>query len=272
MGAAPLLVWLTGYHRAALLLVGWYSIWVMVALVRSGWLLRLLWRARGFWWIRRGSVVLYYSPDRADAPAVHSVLTCCDAAINELEQQFEFCLRAKVVVILFETAPEVAAVAGQPCGGFAICVANAILINQQQDVGQIVRHELVHLYAARWDTDAPPLLEEGLATWLGTSWGLADVDDQARWLLIKKDGPLKSLLDRSFFFNLKNRDACYTLAASFTGFLIRRYGWDRFRKIYKGARRDGLSYMLRKHVGRKLPEVERLWREELGLPASPCVS
>jgi hypothetical protein len=59
---------------------------------------------------------------------------------------------------------------------------------------------------------------------------------------------------------------------SFTGFLIRRFGWDAYRRFYRAALpNERFDYTFRSHFGLDLEEAEVQWRGELleGGPAPP---
>jgi hypothetical protein len=260
--AVPAVLCVAGYALLALLMLGVYATFLLLMNGRSMWLFRLLWATRDWWCVRAGRVVVYYPPHRVDGPVVRATLRCCEAQLDSLETRFGFRLD-RLVVFLFERGRDVEAVFRDPCSGRALPHADAILINQHEDLLELIRHELTHLFSARWFLAAPPLLEEGLATWLQGTWGGIPVDRLARRLLQDWPQSLKALLDRDYFFTPANRGACYTLAASFTGFLIRHHGWDKFRAVYKAARVHGPVGAMRKHYGRTVEELDRLWRAEL---------
>jgi len=54
-------------------------------------------------------------------------------------------------------------------------------------------------------------------------------------ILLNSPPKLEFLLKRKFFFSEANRTRSYFLAASFTGFLIRHYGWEKYKKLYGHA-------------------------------------
>jgi hypothetical protein len=89
--------------------------------------------------------------------------------------------------------------------------------------------------------------------------------------LNESDVSLKELLDPDVFYAPENREITYALAASFTEFLIRRYGWERYGDASQSARRMGADYALWKHVGFPLADLERMWREELRAAANQSV-
>ena len=111
--------------------------------------------------------------------------------------------------------------------------ANVIVVSCDM-FEELARHELGHLFAGRWSRWAPPLLSEGLATWLQKSIAGVPIDTHARshcrcsghWLLLP-------LLKQGRFYSDKERIVNYILAGSFTGFLIRRFGWEKYQHFYR---------------------------------------
>lgn len=69
-------------------------------------------------------------------------------------------------------------------------------------------------------------------------------------------------LSKSFFAE-PQRYSCYVLAGSFTGFLIRRYGWKSYRKLYRLC--DGIRFKAKfqKCFGISLEKAEWQWRNEV---------
>src|SRR5262249_20591633 len=152
---------------------------------------------------------------------------------------------------------------------------NAVLVATGRPLREMVRHELAHLFAARWNPNAPPLLSEGLAVWLQET-ELGEPIDATAWAWIGESGlSLRSLLDRRFFYADPHRYACYMLAGSFTGFLLRRYGLAAYRQLYRRAGGRGFGRVFARCVGESLDAAERQWRHEvriggpLGRPPGP---
>jgi hypothetical protein len=108
-------------------------------------------------------------------------------------------------------------------------------------------------------------LAEGIATWLGgggNRWRQS-VDSTAQAILFNSPPKLEFLLKRKFFFSEANRTRSYFLAASFTGFLIRHYGWEKYKKLYGHAYDVGFKLSFKQLVGVSFETAETLWREEI---------
>jgi hypothetical protein len=180
----------------------------------------------------------------------------CEAELDDLTERFGFPLRRRLVVFLFANWKDISKVFGPQYVGTALVEANAVVLADHADIRVSLRHELTHLFAARWNRRAPPLLEEGLATWLpGTKWG-RPVDWLVGQLLSDSEPVLPDLLRREFFFSSRYRSACYILAGSFTGFLIRRFGWDRYRTLYRKAGPVRFAATFKRVCGLTLEEAE----------------
>jgi hypothetical protein len=56
---------------------------------------------------------------------------------------------------------------------------------------------------------------------------------RASWYLSDRLVEMPKLITREFFFGKSHSAACYTLAGSFTGFLLRRYEWKKYQHLYQ---------------------------------------
>jgi hypothetical protein len=99
--------------------------------------------------------------------------------------------------------------------------------------------------------------------WLQETYGGLPIDKAARPYLDSWGFDLNSLLDPQFFFAERNRNACYVLAGSFTGFLIRRHGWERFRNLYRKCDGKRFPVKFKKCYGVTLEKAEWQWRNEI---------
>jgi hypothetical protein len=189
----------------------------------------------------------------------------CEAELDDLTQQFGFSLRRPVAVFLFAQWVDISKIFGEHYAGTALSPANAVVIANDTNLQECLRHELVHLFSARWNWQAPPLLNEGLSTWLQGTEGGRSVDWMAGSLLQRLSIQLPDLLKRRFFYSTwaSQRHACYVLAGSFTGFLIRHFGWDRYRTLFRKVRPGRFRAVFRKVLGLSLEEAEKQWRNEV---------
>src|SRR5262249_49178579 len=115
----------------------------------------------------------------------------------------------------------------------AIPEINAICLAADDLRRESVRYQLAQLLAAPWARGSPPLLQVGLPTWAQGTLGGVPIDAAARSFLEQDNLPLRSLLESRVFFAEEYRHACYALAGSFTGYLIRHYGFERYRSFHR---------------------------------------
>jgi hypothetical protein len=238
------------------------TVLVVIGLVRARWAWRLALHVRRVHTLDANRVILHYDPalaDRCDLPTLAGQFA---ADLDRLAAWFGGPLRGRSAVYLFADAAPIARLFGPEYGGTALPAATAVLVTIDR-VRETVRHELAHLFAARWNPYAPPLLAEGLAVWLqGTDQG--EPIDAAAWPWVNEPAlGLRALLSPSFFFADPHRHACYVLAGSFTGFLIRRHGRATHRRLYQWVTARGFERDFEDAVGVSLGAAERAWRQEV---------
>ncbi len=135
-----------------------------------------------------------------------------------------------------------------------------------QRAATVIAHELGHhLEAQRYGDDAQrradTILHEGLATWVvGERWfakyGATSWRDRARQ--IKAEGLPRQLLTAEESCGANN---AYELWASFTDFLIQRYGWEKFDALYRSGRGRAPGSSNYEHViGKSLNDLAGEWR------------
>src|SRR5262249_44087243 len=148
----------------------------------------------------------------------------------------------RIAIYLFSTDHDVACLLGRDVQGFAVYEARAIMLSAgcRTWMQEAVRHELAHLFTSRWSWQAPPLLSEGMSVWLQQTSGGWPVDVGARaWV---EDGRLRLavMLNPRRFHKEPSRRGCYLMSGSFVGYLIRRDGWAKVRKLYRWS--DGVFF------------------------------
>ena len=230
---------------------------------RSRWLWRFTSQVRRFRTATEGRIVLHYSPELDAEWNLPTLLQRCQEELDRLTDRFGSPHRGRAVVFLFASYKEIGKIFGAHYGGTALSSANAIVIANDSNIQESMRHEFAHLFSARWSLHAPPLLSEGLSVWLQeTTWG-HPIDTAARPLLGNRSFKLPLLLKPKFFFAEPQRHTCYVLAGSFTGFLIRRYGWQQYRKLFRLC--DGIRFRAKfeKCFGVTLEKAEWQWRNEI---------
>ncbi len=225
------------------------------------WARRLSRAAWGFSSVSADSIVAHYCPSRWDKLDLDLFLMCCRHARNDLATKFGFPLH-RVRVFLFDSHETVAALYGRPLTGFAMSGANWIVVLRCEHMEETARHELVHLFAGRWNEYAPALLTEGLAVWLTRSHNGRPIDIVARGL-VPHYGSLSEWLDYDRFHDPRYEYGCYILAGSFTGYLLRHFGWGRYRHLYRQASPGLFVSDFQEVFGIDLDQAEKKWRAEL---------
>ena len=81
--------------------------------------------------------------------------------------------------------------------------------------------------------------------------------------LANRNSKLRFLLKRRFFYGERYRNCCYILAGSFTGFLIRRFGWNAYGELYKLSNSFRFSAKFKHCFGVSFEKAEWQWRNEL---------
>jgi hypothetical protein len=229
--------------------------------------------ARWLWWFlphvarfrtwSKPGIVIHYARELDQLWDWSILAQHCEKEAEDLGRRVGFALRRPIVVYFFAAHTTIGRIFGRHYGGTALHHANAIVIPLDCCWQEMMRHELVHLFSARWTPRTCTLLNEGLATCLQETWGGRPIDLLALPLLGNGALRLPALLDRKFFFSDPYRRFCYILAGSFTGFLIRRFGWDTYRRLFCMAVRVRFHVALQRCCGQSLERAEAEWRAEL---------
>ncbi|MFO0845377.1 MAG: hypothetical protein U0797_23840 [Gemmataceae bacterium] len=173
-------------------------------------------------------------------------------------------LRKRVRAFVFPNSESVQAVFGPLYSGIALAELHAIVVPLGVPLAEWFRHELTHLFSHRWNLGAAALAGGPVRVAPADRSAATSIDGLAATLLWVEDHSLRRLLDREFFLAAASRHQCYVLAGSFTGFLIGRFGWEAYRKFYKGQQGNKrFDARFQKRFGLSLEEAERLWREDL---------
>jgi hypothetical protein len=232
-------------------------------------------------------ISLRYAPSLRSEANPAEVLKVAEEALGGLEKLFgeltspwpwrtfgPLLSRQRVVVYLFPTAEAIQTLFGWIYAAAALPERHAVVVPFRQprldcfgtgfQLDEVLKHEKTHLFAARWNPLPPPLLGEGLATWLqGTNYGYT-IDSAAVQLVRQEEACLWMLLDREFFFDRANTFRCYVLAGSFSGFLIREFGWEAYKALYRHARNDRpFGPLFLERLCLTLEEAEGQWRDGL---------
>jgi hypothetical protein len=221
--------------------------------------IREVWRFRT---THRREVVLHYAPELMHDIVPEMLLLRWKDELKSLEAKFHFRL-SRVNVFLFSAVGCIKEMFGPEYGALALPSFNAIVVGDHANDHEDVRHELVHLFAARWNVNAPPLLTEGLAVHLQQLCCGYPIATLVRRFGSRSEWALSSLFDRTFFYKSSYRHACYMIAGSFTGFLIDEFGWDAYRTLYRTCQPHLVEWAFQRSLGVSFGEAEARWRKQL---------
>ncbi len=242
---------------------------VLNRFLRSFELLSCNWRlslhVRAFRTISSARVVVHYPPDLEQELDLlfPYALQRYYSELVDLTQQFGMELPAPVIVFLVRSPREIEKLFDIDRGGVALPEYNAIVLAAGSNDRETIRHEFAHLFSAAWNPSAPPLLWEGLSVWLQDCRGRALVESDAKSAMWHGSLTLHRLLyEESLFRTGEFCHEAYVLAGSFTDFLIRHYGWNRYRIFYSGATVVGFRREFADTFGIELDSAEQTWRDE----------
>jgi hypothetical protein len=227
---------------------------------RIAWLWRFLRAVRRFRTATNGHIVLHYAAELDGKRELPALMQHLADELDLLTRWFSSPLPGRVVVFLFADRATIARIFGPYYGGTALSRANAIVIADDGWIQISTRHELAHLFSARWSERAPPLLSEGLSVWLEWAEDAQTVDAMAREPMHGPSQNLSQLLNPEFFFSEAYRHSCYLLAGSFCGFLIRGYGRERFEKLYKLCNGRRSEAKFKQCYDMTLEQAQSQWR------------
>jgi hypothetical protein len=259
-----LISWVTGFHWMYVPLEAMcgaflpYAEWWRV-------LRRFRVHTRNFEKRSRPLVVIRWPKELTSMVNVDELLQSSEAAITEFSQKFRFRLKRRVVVYVFARYADIQQVFGSPAGGFALTGGEAMVL-APDTVGtlkEVLRHELTHLFSRYWSQAQLPFNHEGLATCLMETVEGQPIDYHALLhILADSYFPMVMRVPSQFFRQARNSNF-YIAAGSFTGFLIRTFGWEAYEKFFRRADENNYEKVFAKDFGMGILAAERRWRFQL---------
>ena len=219
-------------------------------------------------------VILRYDKAALDPGQSSQIVWQCEKALEELARWHRFSLRPRPTVFILANSHVFRQVVSDCCGAICLLEKNAVVLPAYGVPGhgfvdELIRHELAHLFTAKWNRRALPLLNEGFATWWQRTAGERAVDERAHHFFQSVSIGLGDLVDPETFYARKFYGANYALAGSFSGFLIRRFGRDRYREFYKAALPANFAQSLSDIFTLTLTQAEVQWRVEVATAGMP---
>jgi hypothetical protein len=264
----PMLLWIPVFvgppPRSFYLILGCLVLLSMSRLYY--WLWRVRRRVGDYRTLASRRVVLHFPEGLAVAAALPGFLQLCEAERDELEQRFGPRLWRRLHVFVVPALSDLEGIFGKRMGGTVWM--GAIFLAADTMNRRTLRHELGHVFSLRCNPAAPPIMAEGLSTWLQEDDEGRMVDSETCRICLSSIPDLEKLLDRRYFFAESHQHNCYVLSGSFTGFLIRRHGWDRYLQFYRKTEPTRFESRFRKFFGFSLMEAQRRWLDEILAMAS----
>jgi hypothetical protein len=149
-----------------------------------------------------------------------------------------------------------------PPSEWTLTRCDTVILKNTPELRDVLRHQMARVCALRLNRFAPPLLAAGLATWMEGQTDGESVDSRAASLL-RQPVSLRSLLRHRLFFNVFEPGYSEAFAGSFTGYLIRRYGWSAYRRLYRVSIGLGFRTIFRLCLGTRFEHAEADWKRTL---------
>jgi len=254
--------------------LGWWGIVFALFLVSAfylsatmRWLFRVARRLRQFHKTADEPVKFFVAPEILDAADWSEFAVKVASLQSELSQRFGLSLKRPLSVFVFPTMSEISQLLRTEASAFALPKGNGIVLawdvlRKGQVLDGHIRHELAHLLSAEIGKGEPYFKREGFAVWVEGSLDGKPVDFHALvQILSGKDFPLLTLLHDAYFQMQKH--AAYPLAGSFTGYLVRQFGWETYRRFYADANAKNFERAFERHFGVTLMAAEQNWKRYL---------
>jgi hypothetical protein len=140
-----------------------YARWVAYGEWRpSLWPWRVSRRVSGFRTVTSARVSLLYPAALNESIDLQEIIRWAEADLDDLSQRFGIHLPRPLTVVLMSSHRDLSDDFGRPMAGTALMPANAVVLAADSPLREGLRHELVHLFAFRWNTSAPHFVQEGL--------------------------------------------------------------------------------------------------------------
>src|SRR5262249_14122945 len=214
-------------------------------------------------------ILLRYAPELKSQMDLKKHIVLWERALAELRKQFGFSLRHRLVVFLFPTVAEMQHLFEVDMGAGAWPHGDAVLVAadyfQTSDFPEeCMRHELAHLFSARWGYLEPPVKGEGLAVWLQGAEQGKPLDFYALTALLgSRSWSITYLSAESVFYDRAHRPAHYALVGSFTGSLMKCYGWAAYERWFRRASAYNFKAVFKEVFGASFLTVEKQWHQAL---------
>jgi hypothetical protein len=214
---------------------------------------------------------VYYFPDSTAARQIDAIVRQREDALARLCELLKTKFDTRIRVIMFQDKKSKHRTTGHQGAGWAYGSTIVEVYNEKERVDPY--HETTHIVMGQFG-NPPAMFNEGFAVYMqkGHRWNGWPVDQTAAELLSEgKLVPLTALLTRTEIgARADDGKIAYPQSASFVGFLLERYGQEKFLKAYgalKGSsgeevHRENLRAIERVY-GKDLTQLEAEWKKRL---------
>jgi hypothetical protein len=198
---------------------------------------------------------IYYEADSASVPRLDEIKRSIEASranVLNLIQMKEF--PDRIHVFLVDSRPRMKDLMGAEQFGGAIAKIRVVFAVVNATNNGCSTHEFCHVIASSVWGKPERWIDEGFASFSDERWRNRDVL-AAR---LGAQGRLLQLKTLAEDFLKHPEGLTYIESASFLGFVIERYGMEKFKEVWKGGFKR-----LPKVLGRSVTELEAEWRATL---------
>ena len=198
---------------------------------------------------------IYYEANSATVPRLDEIeksIEVSRASVLSLLQVKEF--PDRIHVFLVDSRPRMRDLMGAEQFGGAIAKTRVVFAVVNATNTGCSTHEFCHVIASSVWGKPERWIDEGFASFSDERWRNRDML-AARLAAQGRLLPLKNLAED---FLKHPEGVTYIESASFLGFVIERYGMEKFKDVWKGGFKR-----LPKALGRSVPELEAEWRASL---------
>jgi hypothetical protein len=217
---------------------------------------------------QRGRLVVYYlDGDEYVQGHLDAIADERARIYKELAAKINRAFDQEIALYLFPDAESKLAYTGHRGDGWAVGRILVEIFNAKKRIDPY--HEMTHIVAGSIG-NPPAMLNEGLAAWMqdGHRWDGVGVDSWVKAFAAR--GALWPM-EKLFSFTEIGSDAtrapiAYPQAASISGYLIERLGWEKFLAAYRVLQNQSDSAAFEKAFGVGLAEFEKDWLKQIQAP------
>lgn len=191
--------------------------------------------------------VFHYSVNSAAEKRIDEIAELQEACYRFIGSCLQTCVKGKIHYHLFDTPEEVGKQYAmthddnddEPCNGFALPSmmskdgADHIFAVYNDKVKCVGFHEDAHIISYSLGRPASQFIREGLAMFFDRYWWGIDNYSWTRWYVEQnKMPPVTELLENDKFSAYGDK-LTYPVAGAFTGYLIERFGTEKYVRFYQ---------------------------------------